>query len=153
MVMTDVFVSYSTADLRLAEFLQRHLQSEGLSVFLASTSLMPGQKWPQEILNALNNARWVLFLASRAACQSPWVQQELGVALARNKKLVPIVWDMAPRDLPGWVAHFQPVDLRGANADAARAAFSAIAEQVKADKRQGAIIAGLLLAGLFIAAK
>jgi hypothetical protein len=36
-------------------------------VFLAPVSLVPGQRWPQEILNALEPSTWVLFLASRTA--------------------------------------------------------------------------------------
>jgi hypothetical protein len=150
--MADVFISYSSGDVRIAQFLQKHLQAEGLSVFLASESLVPGQRWSQEILIALNTSGWVLFLASRVACQSAWVQQELGAAVIKNKKLVPIVWDMSPSELPGWVAHFQPVDLRQADANSVRAAFTAIASQVKASKAQAAVIGGILLAAIFIAA-
>jgi hypothetical protein len=152
--MPDVFISHSSADRSFAEFLHRHLTSEGLSVFLAPISLVPGQRWPQEILNALATSTWVLFLASRTACASPWVQQELGVALAKQKKLVPIVWDMPPSALPGWTGHIQAVDLAGASADKVRAQITAIAEQIKADKAKGLLIGGLLLAGLFaLAAK
>lgn len=99
--MADVFISYSSSDEGFARFLHRHLTGEGLTVFLASVSLAPGQRWPQEILNALGSSTWVLFLASRAACASPWVQQELGAAVVTQKKLVPIVWDMPPSQLPG----------------------------------------------------
>lgn len=148
--MPDVFVSYSSADLQIAQFLQKHLQSEGLDVFLASTSLAPGQRWSQQVLSDLSNANWVLFLASRAACQSPWVQQELGAAVIKNKKLVPIVWDLSPGELPGWVAQFQALDLRHSDADAVRAAFTSIAVRVKADRTQAALIAGLLLAAVLI---
>ncbi|EQD76625.1 TIR protein, partial [mine drainage metagenome] len=56
------------------------MTSEGLSVFLAPLSLSPGQQWPDAILKSLEASPWVLFLASRAACSSSWVQQEVGVA-------------------------------------------------------------------------
>src|ERR1700680_1009066 len=152
--MPDVFISHSSADRQFAEFLHRHLTSEGLSVFLAPISLLPGQRWPQEILNALAASTWVLFLASRAACASPWVQQELGAAIAKQKKLVPIVWDMPPSALPGWAGHIPAVNLAGASADQIQAQITAIAEQIKADKAKGLLIGGLLLAGLFaLAAK
>jgi hypothetical protein len=152
--MPDVFISHSSADRQFAEFLHRHLTSEGLSIFLAPISVLPGQRWPQEILNALGASSWVLFLASRAACTSPWVQQELGAAIAKQKKLVPIVWDMPPSALPGWTGHIQAVNLAGASADEIRVQITAIAEQIKADKAKGLLIGGLLLAGLFaLAAK
>lgn len=148
--MPDVFISHSSADDGFARFLHRHLTGEGLSVFLAPVSLAPGQRWPQEILNALNGSSWVLFLASRAACASPWVQQELGAALVTQKKLVPIVWDMPPSQLPGWVSHFQALNLAGASSAEVQAQISGIAERIKSDKARGLLIAGLLLAGLFV---
>ena len=35
-------------------------------------------------------------------------------ALAKQKKLVPIVWDMPVSELPGWTNHIQAIDLAGA---------------------------------------
>lgn len=42
--MTDVFISYSTADERIARFVHDHMSAEDLSVFLASVSLKPGDR-------------------------------------------------------------------------------------------------------------
>jgi hypothetical protein len=147
--MTDVFISYSASDERLAQFLRRHLQNESIEVFLASASLQPGQQWSQEILTALRASSWVLFLASRKACSSPWVQQELGAALITQKKLVPIVWDMSPPELPGWVQNYQALNLAGASLEQVKMQMSAIANRVKSDKAQGLLVAGLLVAALF----
>lgn len=41
--MADVFISHATADSPFAEFLHRHLPQEGLSVYLASVSMPPGE--------------------------------------------------------------------------------------------------------------
>jgi TIR domain-containing protein len=147
--MPDVFISHSSSDRSFAEFLHRHLTSEGLTVFLAPLSLVPGQRWPQEILNALEASSWVLFLASRTACASPWVQQELGAALVKQKKIVPIVWDIPPSQLPGWIGHIQAVNLAGASPEQIQAQITAVAGQIKADKAKGLLIGGLLIAGLF----
>src|SRR5438105_14721842 len=113
--MADVFISHSSADIQLAAFVKQHLELQGISVFLAPLSMQPGQHWPSEIMQALNSATWVIFLASRAACASHWVQQELGAAMAGRKKLVPIVWDIEPSQLPGWTAQVQALNLRGAS--------------------------------------
>lgn len=43
--MADVFISHAAADSHLAEFLHRHLTQEGLSVYLASVSMPPGERW------------------------------------------------------------------------------------------------------------
>lgn|GEM_PF-3046113 len=94
---------------------------------------------------------WQSFcIASRAACESHWVMQEMGAAIGANKKLVPVVWDLLPEDLPGWRREFQAVNLRGASRDEAIAAFGRIADTIKTDKQKGIAIGGLLFAGLMI---
>src|ERR1700733_12134728 len=150
--MPDVFISHSSSDRPFAEFLSRHLSSEGLTVFLAPISIAPGHRWPQEVLHALEISNWVLFLASRTACTSPWVQQEIGAALGKQKKLIPIVWDMPVSQLPGWTGQIQAVNLAGASAEQVRFQVTSIAGQIKADKAKGLLIGGLLVAGLVVLA-
>ena len=151
--MADVFISHSAADLPLAEFLHRHLTQEGLSVYLASVSMPPGKRWMPHIMDNLRGSTWVLCLASRAACSSPWVMQEMGAAVAGNKKLVPIIWDQKPNALPGWMKQYQAVNLAGQGQVEARATIGRIAEAIKAEKQKGLVILGLLVAGLLALGK
>src|SRR5262249_29183296 len=109
--VADVFISFSSRDERLARFVCDHLTASGVAVVLAPASVLPGQPWSDEILNALRGSNWVIFLASRAGCASAWVQQELGAAIGMQKKLVPIVWDMPPSELPGWASRHQAINL------------------------------------------
>lgn len=146
--MADVFISHAAADLPLAEFLHRHLSQEGLSVYLASVSMPPGERWMPHIMDNLRSSTWVLCLASCAACASPWVMQEMGAAVAGNKKLVPIIWDQPPESLPGWMQQYQAVNLAGRQQEEAMAAIGRIAETIKAEKQKGLVILGLLVAGL-----
>jgi hypothetical protein len=146
--MADVFISHAAADLRLAEFLHRHLTQEGLSAYLASVSMPPGEHWMPHIMDNLRGSTWVLCLASRAACASPWVMQEMGAAVAGNKRLVPIIWDQSPDSLPGWMKQYQAVDLAGRGQEEAMAAIGRVAETIKAEKQKGMLILGLIFAGL-----
>ena len=111
--MYEVFISYTSADERFARFVHKHLTDEGLVTFLAPISLSPGGQWSQETLAALNSSRWVLFLASRAACTAPYVLQEVGAAVAAKKELIPVVWDIQPSQLPGWASQYQALNLAG----------------------------------------
>lgn len=149
----DVFISHAQADLPLAEYLHRHLTQEGLSVYLASVSMAPGEKWMPAILSNLRSSSWVICLASRAACESHWVMQEMGVAIGANKKLVPFVWDIAPNALPGWMQQYQSVNLGGASQEEAKAAIMRVADTIKSEKQQGLAILGLLIAGLMLFGK
>jgi hypothetical protein len=146
--MADVFISHAATDLPLAEFLHRHLTQEGLTVYLASVSMPPGERWMPQIMDNLRGSTWVLCLASRAACASPWVMQEMGAAVAGNKKLVPIIWDLPPDSLPGWMKQYQAVNLAGIGQEDAMLAIGRVAEAIKAEKQKGLVILGLILAGL-----
>ena len=146
--MADCFISYSSVDEQLAKFVAQQLRAQGLDPFMASLSLQPGQDWSREIKRKLIDSPWVIFLASRAASLSPFVQQEVGGAIFGSKKLVPVVWDMAPSELPGWAQHFQALDLRGATVAQIGSQILSIAKQIKADKDKGVLIAGALLVGL-----
>ena len=54
--MADVFISHAAADSHLAEFLHRHLTQEGLSVYLASVSMPPGERWMPHIMDQLRGS-------------------------------------------------------------------------------------------------
>jgi hypothetical protein len=149
--MSDCFISYSRHDERFAEFVRATLVAQGVSTFKASASLKPGEHWSSRIRANLTASSWVLFLASRAACQSAYVQQELGMALAGNKKLIPIVWDIAPSELPGWVSQTQALNLCGATGEQVRDRILEIARRIKAGKVEGRIVGAALLAGFVYA--
>ena len=152
-IMIDVFISYTSADERIARFVHDHMAAEGVSVFLASVSLKPGDKWTPEVFKNLNSAKWVVFLASRAACSSPYVLQELGAAMASQKKLVPVIWDIAPTELPGWVSQYQVLNLSGKTFDHLRDEVVEISRRIKQDKTSGLLAFGLLVAGIAAFAK
>ncbi len=145
--MADIFISFAKEDKQFADFLHSHLTTEGVDVFQASVSLRPGQQWGQEILQNLKNSACVVFLASRAACQSPYVQQEIGASIISGKNLIPVVWDMPPENLPGWTNQYQAINLAGASIDTIKFKFSEIANRLKMDKTKGKIFAALLFAG------
>ena len=146
----DVFISHAHVDLPLAEYLHRHLSQEGLNVYLATVSMAPGEQWKQVILDSLRSSTWVICLASRAACESHWVMQEMGVAIGADKKLVPIIWDVSPQELPGWMREYQAVNLGGASQEEALAAIERISETIKSEKKKGVVILGMLVAGLML---
>jgi hypothetical protein len=89
--MPDVFVSYSGHDEELASFVKNELARHGIAAFAACADLRAGDKWSSVIRANLASSNWVVVLASRAAANSAYVNQEIGGALASGKALVPIV--------------------------------------------------------------
>lgn len=152
--MPDVFFSYSARDENLAQFVRSHLLAQGLDVFLASISLNAGKHWTPQIIEALRTSEWVFLLASKNALASTSVQQEVGAAIFGKKKLVPIMWDVQPSDLPCWVGDYQGLVLTGATMENINLQISQLAANVKANKVKGQLVAGAVFAGLlFLLAK
>lgn len=148
--MPDCFISYASQDERLAECVHDELKRHGLSVFVASLSLDSGAKWPTTVLTSLRKSSWVILLASRAACESAFVNQEIGAALAASKQLVPIVWNMSPRELPGWAGQFQAIDLREATVADLRLQIEGIAAGIRRQKNEGLVILGAVILGVLL---
>ncbi|MFH0801120.1 MAG: toll/interleukin-1 receptor domain-containing protein [bacterium] len=147
--MPDCFISYSSSDERLARTMAGLLAARDVSVFLACISIQPGAHWSEETLRNLQESPWVVFLASREAAASSYVNQELGVALGMGKKIIPIVWDMPPSELPGWMNQIQAIDLRERVwPDIPIEIIEQISMAIKADKLPGELIVGALLFGL-----
>lgn len=147
--MPDVFISYSVQDEKLARYVKDHLEHQKLQVFLASISLEPGHKCTPQIFQALKDTEWVFFLASENALKSHNVQQELGAALITEKKIVPIMWDIEPSQLPIWVSQFQGLCLKGQSMENIQHQVSSLSAKVKANKIKGMWVAGAMLAGIF----
>lgn len=146
--MPDVFISYSVKDENLAQFVRDHLLKHELDVFLASVSLNTGEHWTPQIVEALRNSEWVFLLASKNALESANVQHEVGGAVFGKKKLVPIMWDVEPNDLPRWIADYQGLILSGATMENINLQVSQLAAKVKANKVQGQLVVGAVFAGL-----
>lgn len=149
--MHDCFISYGSADGEFAAWVANELRAHAVSFFLAADSLRPGVEWSSETRQALMGSNWVVFLISQASAASPYVMQEAGMALAdASKRVVPVVWDMDPSRLPGWLNERQAIDLRSADAYTVRHRVAELATKVQANKRKGLWIGAALLAALVV---
>ena len=77
----------------------------------------------------------------------------MGAAVIAQKKLIPVVWDMPPSELPGWIKEYQALNIAGATIHQVQTHLSNYAVQIKNEKLWNGVFAGLLVAGLFLAAK
>jgi hypothetical protein len=146
--MADVFISYSVKDDKHAKKVYSLLTSYGIRTFLAGISLEPGSNWSKEILENLKKSQWVLFFASKSACKSPAVQQELGAALAIGKEVIPVIWDIKPSELPAWVKEKQAIDISKGNVELLKPVVDKIAKKIKSNNFIGGLILGALIVGL-----
>jgi hypothetical protein len=133
--MADVFISYSRSDERFAKAMATELRAVGLSVFLDVLSITPGAQWTLAIHEEIKRSPVVLFLASADALASPTVNQELGMAMASGARVVPVVWQLQPHELPPWIARYQAVVLTGKTPQQISHAINRLVNSLLSDKQ------------------
>ncbi len=82
--MYEVFISYASANHAVAQRLVSGLEKRGLSCWIASREIRPGDNYQQKIPDAIAACQVVLVLYSRAALKSSEIPKEL--VLARKEK-------------------------------------------------------------------
>lgn len=81
--MYDVFLSYSRADLDIANHIYEKLSKRGLSVFFDKVSIN-SESFPKKIASGIKDSKIFLFLASRNSVASNYAPDEL--TYAKNNK-------------------------------------------------------------------
>jgi len=145
--MATAFISYSVKDESLAKSLHTMTSMAGIDTFLAGISIEAGSNWTDEIFKHLNEAKWVFFLATKSSINSAAVQQELGASLIQEKSIIPLLIDIAPEELPGWVGNHQAIDINSAP-ELLHQKIEAIAEKIKVDNFWAGVIVGAIIVGL-----
>ncbi|MGL1933134.1 MAG: toll/interleukin-1 receptor domain-containing protein [Desulfotalea sp.] len=87
----NVFVSYSTTDLKEVEALRKQLSNTPIKVFIAEHSITPSEELAPTINKSIAECDIFLLLWSKNAKDSGWVSQEIGKATAYKKKILPLV--------------------------------------------------------------
>lgn len=106
--MSDIFISYASADRPRAQLLAKALQERGWSVWWDRT-IPPGRQFDEVIEEALDAARCVVVLWSTASTGSGWVKTEAAEAM-RRKALIPAMID-DPVKIPLEFRRLQAADL------------------------------------------
>src|SRR5258708_2315830 len=95
MEIVTVFISHVTGESDLARLLQKQIEADFIGlvkVFVSSdgASIVVGSQWLNDIVNKLGSADIYVALCSQDSVDRPWINIELGAALSRGKKIIPI---------------------------------------------------------------
>jgi hypothetical protein len=96
----DVFVSYSFLDGTLAERIVRLLESRGLQVFLAESSLNTGRQWREQVRDAVRSSRRAVLLITATSVHSTWVLAEAGALASQRTPTIVLLDGVQTADLP-----------------------------------------------------
>jgi hypothetical protein len=97
LVGRDVFVSYSHPDRQCAFALVEHLESRGISVWIAPRDIVPASDWAEEIIDAIGGARILVLVFSSHTNASPQVRREIERAVHKGLPVLPFrIEDVMP---------------------------------------------------------
>lgn len=103
----NVFVSYSTKNLPIAEWTKSTLHQPGhVEIFVAEFSVEPSQPLNEEIEKAIRNCDLFVLLWSSEARKSDYVPQEIGIARGCNKTILPVVMQEGV-PVPGFISNLK----------------------------------------------
>lgn len=105
-----IFISYSTKDLSVVDFVQSILVGSPVEVFVAEYSVPPGQPLAPRIIAAIKQCDLFVLLWSKNSEDSEWVPQEIGIAKAEKKQIIPFVLQSGLK-LPGFISDLKYLDV------------------------------------------
>jgi WD40 repeat protein len=91
--MSDVFISYSRKDIAFARLLHEALQEKEVETWIDWARIPVGEKWWDEICEAIEQASVFVFIISQNSVGSEVCKKEINQALSHNKRVIPVIVD------------------------------------------------------------
>jgi hypothetical protein len=114
-----VFLSHATRDLQQVELVRRQIEALGIDVYLAEHDPKPGTSIAAKVDEALQSCHVFVVLITANSSDSAYVQQEVGLARAYRKPIIPIVDKTVDPSSLGILAEVERLELDlGAPAEA-----------------------------------
>lgn len=99
----DVFISYASKDYlnkdgniipgNVITMIRSLFQKYGISYWINEKESLTGKYLNHVLAARIRESKTVVFICSKNAAESQWVETELSIAAARNKKIIPFVCD------------------------------------------------------------
>lgn len=86
----DVFISYASEDKAIADTLCAALEQAGATCWVAPRDVLPGMKYAEAILDAIEASKLFVLILSAEANNSPHVLREVERAVNRDITVVPV---------------------------------------------------------------
>jgi len=119
----DVFLSYAHQDKAWVSEFAAALREGGVTAWFDVHDLLPGERWQEQIQEALRESSTLIVIVGPRNVQSPWIFFELGAAVADNKRIIPVLAEgMLPEAMPVPLRQFQYLQESSPSAAGKRAA-------------------------------
>jgi TIR domain-containing protein len=110
----DIFISYSRRDQEFVTRLASDLNEQVAFVWFDRSTIQPGQKWHDEIMEGIQECKAFILVLSPDAIESRYVREEVNKALELGKAIFPVIYRPAnwTGQLEVLVKEVQTLDLR-----------------------------------------
>jgi len=85
-----IFFSHGSEDKYIVNFLKNRLEDSGACVFADTVEIQYGDNFQKIVIDELMKVDELLVLLTPTSIRRPWVHAEIGAALARKKRVVPV---------------------------------------------------------------
>jgi formylglycine-generating enzyme required for sulfatase activity len=92
----DVFISYSSKNIKVAQAVCHILEQHEIRCWMAPRDIPPGAEYGDLIDEAIKNAKVVVILFSEDSATSMWVKGEMNIAFEEQKVIIPFRLDKTP---------------------------------------------------------
>jgi TolB-like protein len=92
----DVFVSYASQDVAVANSIVENLEQHGLKCWIAPRDVKAGTVYADAIVRAINDAKALVLILSTSAMASSHVGREVERAASKRKQIIAFRVDVAP---------------------------------------------------------
>ena len=109
-----LFISHISKNKGPAAKFRESLADFHISGFVAHSDIQPTRVWENEILQALHTSDALVALLHTGFHESPWTDQEIGVAIGRNLLSLSIAFGETPY---GFLGRYQALQGKGKSYD------------------------------------
>jgi TolB-like protein/Flp pilus assembly protein TadD len=92
----DVFVSYASQDVSVANSVVEALEGHGIKCWIAPRDVKPGAQYADAIVRAINEAKTLVLVLSQSAVGSSHIGKEVERASSKGKQIIALRIDVAP---------------------------------------------------------
>lgn len=92
---SDVFISHSSKDEKIANEICNSFESNGIKCWIAPRDIAPGSDWAESINNAIKNSSVMVLVFSENSNNSTQVAKELNLAISNNLVILPFKIDQS----------------------------------------------------------
>lgn len=146
----QVFLSHNMRDGSSVERIREELAAVGVESYIFEHDLQPGRSVAEKLQSAIRASDVVVVLLTENSVPSPYVQQEVGYALAQRKLVIPLVEHGTSANALAMLSGIEYIPFDAGSPQDGIQKLTAYLAQLSDEKRRNELLMVGLLVGVLI---